>query len=56
MQGERNGGGQTAGKENEAEKESKPKRRTDIETDRQNKASVRERKKENMEKKRLGAN
>lgn len=56
MQGGRNGGGQTAGKENEAERETKPKRRTDIETDRRNKASVTERKKENMEKKRLGPN
>ena len=52
----RNGGGQTAGKEKEAEKGSQREGQISRQTDRQNKASVRERKKENTEKKRLGAN
>lgn len=51
----RNGGGQTRGKEKQAKRE-KGRQREDIYSDRQNKASGRERKKENTEKKRLGAN
>lgn len=52
----RNGGGQTAGKEKETERERKSKRRTDTVSRQTDRIKPRERKKDNTEKKRLGAN